>query len=46
MLSIGQYCTDIHTGKVVKIIGSQQVFGMFTDMNREMFAAIRRKMEP
>ena len=30
MLSVGQYVTDAHTGKVVKIIGVQQVFGMTT----------------
>ena len=30
MLSIGQYVTDAHTGKTVKIIGAQQVFGLTT----------------
>ena len=30
MLSIGQHVTDTHTGKVVKIIGVQTVFGMTT----------------
>ena len=30
MLSAGQYVSDKHTGKVVKIIGVQQVFGMTT----------------
>jgi len=30
MLSIGQYVTDAHTGKTVKVIGAQQVFGMTT----------------
>ena len=30
MFSTGQFVTDAHTGKVVKIIGNQQVFGMTT----------------
>ena len=30
MFTIGQYVTDVHTGKIVKIIGVQQVFGMTT----------------
>lgn len=30
MLSTGRYVTDVHTGKVVKIISAQQVFGMTT----------------
>ena len=30
MLAIGQYVTDVHTGKTVKVINSQQVFGMIT----------------
>lgn len=30
MLTIGQYATDVHTGKTVKVINSQQVFGMVT----------------
>lgn len=30
MLSVGQFVTDVHTGKIVKIIGVQQVFGMTT----------------
>ena len=30
MFSTGQYVTDAHTGKVVKIIGVQTVFGMTT----------------
>ncbi len=30
MLSIGQYVTDAHTGKTVKVIGAQQVFGLTT----------------
>ena len=30
MLAVGQYVTDAHTGKVVKVIGVQHVFGMTT----------------
>ena len=30
MLAVGQYVTDAHTGKTIKIIGVQQVFGMTT----------------
>lgn len=30
MLAIGQYVTDAHTGKTVKVIGAQQVFGLTT----------------
>ena len=30
MLTTGQYVTDVHTGKVVKIIGVQTVFGITT----------------
>ena len=30
MLTIGQVATDIHSGKTVKVIGAQQVFGMIT----------------
>ena len=30
MLTVGQFATDIHTGKAVKIIGIQQVFGLTT----------------
>lgn len=30
MLAAGQFVTDIHTGKVIKIIGVQQVFGITT----------------
>lgn len=30
MLSNGQFVTDIHSGKIVKIIGVQQVFGLTT----------------
>lgn len=30
MLTVGQFATDVHTGKTVQIIGSQQVFGMVT----------------
>ena len=30
MLTTGQYVTDAHTGKIVKIIGVQTVFGMTT----------------
>lgn len=30
MLTVGQFATDVHTGKNVQVIGSQQVFGMTT----------------
>ena len=30
MLTTGQFATDVHTGKAVQVIGSQQVFGMTT----------------
>ena len=30
MLTTGQFATDVHTGKTVQVIGSQQVFGMTT----------------
>ena len=30
MFSTGQYVSDVHTGKTVKVIGVQQVFGMTT----------------
>jgi len=30
MLTVGQVATDVHSGKTVKVIGVQQVFGMVT----------------
>ena len=30
MITVGQFVTDSHTGKVVKVIGAQQVFGLTT----------------
>ena len=30
MLTIGQYVTDVHTGKVIKIISFRALFGMTT----------------
>lgn len=30
MLTVGQYATDIHTGKTIQIVGAQQVFGVTT----------------
>lgn len=30
MLTVGQFATDVHSGKTVRVIGIQQVFGMVT----------------